>query len=354
MLAILLGLFALVNSELVLMSSLSLPTQSNYTIGYLATNNSSACRRISMFKFPAINSGTVNQMAINILSNPVLEPCNVGFSLFNLNGTQVGTTFLGTFADFVSRNASKLITVNVTSTWSLVNGLSYYFVIQTMNSQTSCNVSLPVGMQIGATGGITPAFALITDKGALNKPCGVTPWTVQNTFSGGYIQMRLTGSLITPSALPSASASVSPSAFVSASASASALASANASASVSASASASANVSASASVSASAFARVSASTSARVTASASASASTNASVPLNETSVKAIVSNTVPVGSIVGSVLGVAFIITIVVFLINIRRITLQARSPVSSKTIVVTNPTNGLMFEKSIRKMSV
>ena len=320
MITILLSLFALANSQItpiqriaiptgqvVLMSSIDLLTQSNYTIGYLTVNNSSACRRISMFKFPAINSGTVTQMVINTLSYPVPETCNIGFSLFYLNGTQVGTIFVGAFTDFMSRNTTELIIVNVTSTWSLVNGVSYYFIIQTTNTQASpCNIPLPVGMQIGPTGGITPAFALVVDKGPVNKPCGATPWTVQNVLNGGYIQMRLTGNLASPS--------------VSVSASALALALAK-------------NV----------------------------SSPTSTYIRMNTTvksqvNYKAGAPNTTPVGAIIGFILYITFIVIFVANVVNMRYHRIQAsRSPVSSKTVI--NPTNGLIHESynpSIRKISV
>jgi hypothetical protein len=111
---------------------------------------------------------------------------------------------------------------------------------------------------------------------------------------------------------------------------------------------------------ASAFARASVSASAR----ASATYAKNISSPTSTHShvntilnYQAAIPNATSAGAIISSVLLITFIVTFVAIVLNARYHKIQGARSHSSKTIIISNPVNGLIHESynhSIRKMSV
>ena len=183
-----------------IMNTASLPMQqpSIYPIGYLPpslinpASNASACRKVSMFKFPASASGTPSLLKLNFPPNPNPETCTIGLSLFNFqNNSQIGYTFMSPF------NTNTNNTVDVSkSMWSFVRGSLYYLQIQTSTNGPNCIVRLPYATQQlssgGAVGGTAPpTYAIVVSQGPLNQPCGSSPWTSVAALNGGYIPMEI-------------------------------------------------------------------------------------------------------------------------------------------------------------------
>lgn len=207
------------STQLTLMNSMGLAARQNFTIGYLPPEilqvgtNTSACHRISMFKFPCLNSGIAANMTIALLP-PVegqsIERCKIGFTLYSspspagagAGARQIGTPYLGAFTDIQIPLSQESITVNVSAnTWALVAGQDYYFVIQTYTwnmSGTHCLLQLPYGMDTAQP----PKYALVLQQGPTDKPCGTTPWTSIKALDGGFVSMAIT-------ALPSTGRNVS-------------------------------------------------------------------------------------------------------------------------------------------------
>jgi len=186
--------------SLPLMSSMNFPPQGNYSIGYLPPEiigtNVSACNRVSMFKFPALYSGVATSMVLNVLPAPMPMTCDIGFTLYNMAGTPIGNTFVGSFTNGPSQNPEQSMVVNVTTAnWLLTNGMTYYVTIQTFTWNTAgthCFMRFPWGMDTTSP----PKYALIVSQGPDNQPCGATPWTVKRALDGGYIHMSLIGNSI--------------------------------------------------------------------------------------------------------------------------------------------------------------
>ena len=209
MLLLVLGLIQSITAQPVqstIMNTASLLRQqpSIYPIGYLPpslinpTTNASACRKVSMFKFPASVSGTPSLLKLNFPPNPNPNPnpetCTLGLSLFNFqNNSQIGYTFMSSF------NTNTNNTVDVSkSMWSFVRGSLYYLQIQTSTNGPSCIVRLPYATQqvspgSGTAGGTAapPTYAIVVSQGPLNQPCGSSPWTSVAAIDGGYIPMEI-------------------------------------------------------------------------------------------------------------------------------------------------------------------
>ena len=200
-------------NQTILMSSLDLPIQGNYSIGYLpptmlGLTNSSACRRISMFKFPALGSGSIQTMSLNVIPETVRETCDIGVTLFNFPAqVQIGTQYIGAFTNTLASTPEESITVDVSSSrWNIVNGSQYYLTIQTFTWNSAggrCNMRIPWGLtSTGSVAGtiISPKYAVVVQQGPPDLPCGTTPWATSAALDGGYIHMRMTGFLdVSPS-----------------------------------------------------------------------------------------------------------------------------------------------------------
>jgi hypothetical protein len=208
-----------------LMNTMGLPPSGNYSIGYLpyittgvagsggatggATGgttvgtNMSACRRIQMFKFPALLSGTVTTITMNTLPSAGPEVCDVGFNLYTFSGNQqVGTTYIGAVS---STSATTGIPgngppafevssmVNVSSAgWYMTNGTVYYLTIQpfTWNrAGSACNMRVPYGLDTAKP----PHYTIVAQQGPVGTPCGASPWTTVAALDGGYIHMSIAG-----------------------------------------------------------------------------------------------------------------------------------------------------------------
>jgi len=187
-------------------------TTGNYSIGYLpsaalGTANSYACRRISMFKFPAAASGVASSLTVNVLPDTVSQACDIGVSLFTFpDSVQVGSQYVGAFSGAPTSQSEQPITVNVIgSNWSLLKGSEYYFQIQTSTWNTvgrPCSFRLPYGVDTA----IPPTYAVVAGQGPVNQPCGTTPWTTVSALDGGFLHMSL---VALPSATSSRTSSVS-------------------------------------------------------------------------------------------------------------------------------------------------
>jgi len=210
-----------------LMNTMPLPPIGNYSIGYLpaigtATGGAGgvtdmpACRRIQMFKFPALLSGIATMVTMNTLPSASPEVCDVGFNLYTFPGSQqVGTTYIGAVSSMGSTTSGSpgngppvyevSSTLNVSSAgWYITNGTLYYLTIQpfTYNSVGgACNIRLPYGMDTTRP----PRYAVVTQQGPIGQPCGVSPWTTVGAIDGGYIHMSIAGVPFT-SASPSQTA----------------------------------------------------------------------------------------------------------------------------------------------------
>jgi hypothetical protein len=204
-----------------IINTASLLTQqpSIYPIGYLPpslinpTSNASACRKVSMFKFPASASGTPSLLKLNFPPNPNPETCTMGLSLFNFqNNSQIGYTFMSPF----NTNANNTVDVSK-SGWSFVRGSLYYLQIQTSTNGPSCIVRLPYATQRlspgtggSAVGGtVQSTYAIVVSQGPLNQPCGSSPWTSVAAINGGYIPMEIWVQQAAP-ATPTASPTQTP------------------------------------------------------------------------------------------------------------------------------------------------
>ena len=211
-----------------LMSTLTLPTQGNYSIGYLPLSsspagsagpvNSSACRRISMFKFPALLSGTATSMTLNALPELIQETCDIGFTLYLFPSGNIVGTFVGAFTNLIGLREESM-TVDITSAkWSFVNGSLYYLMIQTFTWNTAgthCNMRLPWGLLSMGSGTANPGvgsnYAIVAQQGPNDQPCGTTPWVTQTAMDGGYIHMSIMGVMNTSSSTVTPSSTATPS-----------------------------------------------------------------------------------------------------------------------------------------------
>jgi len=220
-------------NQSIFMTTLNLPVQGNYSIGYVPVTiptllNSSACRRVSMFKFQAAATGTLMTMALNVLPeslkgiSDIGETCDIRITLFRFTDkVQVGSQYLSRFTNAISQNREELKMLDVSlSRWALVNTFEYYFTIEafTWNVQsTRCNIGLSWGSNPLSVGGAYSKFAIVLQQGAPDQPCGTTPWVTQNAIDGGYIRMRLTGIVSSlsqsqsPTPTPTSSATGTPS-----------------------------------------------------------------------------------------------------------------------------------------------
>jgi len=188
------------------MNTQGLRVTGNYSIGYVPSADISVCRRIQMFKFPALMPGSATILTMNTLA-PAL--CDVEFSLYSFtDNKQVGTTFVGAFKNtaFASgpgtvTTAETSTTLNVTSAnWQFSSGALYYLIIQTLTYNTSgvpCNLRIPYGMDTT----MPPKYAVVIQQGPVNQPCGSTPWTTAAALDGGYIHMTIFGLAPSPSPL---------------------------------------------------------------------------------------------------------------------------------------------------------
>ena len=187
-------------SSTILMNSMNFPPQGNYSIGYLPPEiigtNVSACNRVSMFKFPALYSGIATSMVLNVLPISMSMTCDIGFTLYDMAGTTIGNTFIGSFTNGPSQNPEQSMIANITTAnWLLANGTAYYVTIQTFTwntAGTQCFMRFPWGMDTTTP----PKYALIVSQGPDNQPCGATPWIVKKALDGGYIHMSLLGNSI--------------------------------------------------------------------------------------------------------------------------------------------------------------
>jgi len=337
-----------------LMNTGPLRVTGNYTIGYLAVDtNSSACKRIKMFKFPALMTGLATSLTLNVLPSAVQGICDTAFSLFNFNsGTQIGSTVVGAFSSTGSAGVASWFeisnTVNVTGAdWQLVSGSLYYMTIQTFSYNSigaPCNMRIPYGVSTISP----PSYALVIEQGPIGFPCGAAPWATVAALYGGYIHMSIGGlpmpmratfthgqiktpysDLISGSDTPSASASSTPSPSASSAPSASPTSSASPTPSPS------------------------------VTGSEKASSSpmltnliTISNTPVDTALAIAASSNSnVPTASIVGGVMGsiaiLALVLSIAAFKVSrslreqFVKYTLfkEARSPVSRDSVITLNP---------------
>ena len=156
-------------SQSVLMSSYPMLCQNNYTLGMYPIVGAPviggnitqlACRRISMFKFPAIATGSVQTMSVSVIPTGNPRSCMVGFTLFSfLNSQPIGIDYLAsiTIANTGSLLSEAITTLNVSSAnWNLVNNSVYYFTIQTFTYDSFggyCEVSVPLGIPTASTTG---------------------------------------------------------------------------------------------------------------------------------------------------------------------------------------------------------
>ena len=188
--------------SLMLMNTLQLRATGNYSIGYLPMQivgqfNSSACRRVGMFKFPAIATGLATTMTINVLPMAQLEMCDVGFNLYESDGNQIGNTFISPIrippinGGAAATEAS--IYVNVTSAnWLINSGIAYYLTIQTFTWDYAggrCNMRIPHGLDTS----VPSVYGILIQQGPADMPCGATPWTTVSTNYGGFIRMSISG-----------------------------------------------------------------------------------------------------------------------------------------------------------------
>jgi len=309
-----------------------------------------------MFKFPALATGTGIQMTLNALPTTIQQTCNIGFTLFTMDGTQVGSQYLGPFTNTLTSSLEKSISVNISSAgWSFINGTDYYLSIQTLtlNTQgTHCSMKIPYGTD----NSIPSKYALVYDQGPAGQPCGTTPWTTVTALDGGFIHMSIYGFPVTPSKTPSPSVSrapkpssyQSPSTSVSRSPSSSASRSPSPSASQTTSASASRSPSSSASRSPSSSASRSPSSSASQSPSVSAtqiykpSTPSYSPTPNAPPAYKTVDSVSTPpasqssiAGSVIGGIVGIGLLSSVAIMY---RKKTIsKSRSPISS--IIIPNP---------------
>jgi len=191
-----------VNSQLsygqvLLMNTLNFVPSGNFSIGYLPSAVlGQACRRVQMFKFPALTSGNAISISMNVLPAGTPEICDIGFNLYSVNsGQQIGDTFIGAFASGGGSGGANPAgsTLNITSAgWKMAMGNLYYVTIQTFTYNKAgnpCNMRLPYGLYR-----LAPSqYGLVTQQGPDGQPCGSTPWTTLNTLDGGFIHMRISG-----------------------------------------------------------------------------------------------------------------------------------------------------------------
>ena len=188
--------------QVLLMNTLNFVPSGNFSIGYLPSAVlGQACRRVQMFKFPALTSGNAISISMNVLPASTPEICDIGFNLYSVNsGLQIGDTFIGAFASSGGSGGTNPAgsTLNITSAgWKMAMGNLYYVTIQTFTYNKAgnpCNMRLPYGLYR-----LAPSqYGLVTQQGPDGQPCGSTPWTTLNTLDGGFIHMRISG-ITTPS-----------------------------------------------------------------------------------------------------------------------------------------------------------
>jgi hypothetical protein len=174
--------------------SLSIQPSSTYAIGYLPpsfinpTSNASACRRVSMFKFPSAASGTPSLLKLNFVPNPnpISDTCYIGLGLFDFqNNSQIGSAFIGQF----NVNANNTVDISK-SGWVFVRGSLYYLQVQAYTNGQSCIIRLPYNTQTSA-GTVSSTYSMVAQQGPLNQPCGSSPWATVATLNGGYIPMEI-------------------------------------------------------------------------------------------------------------------------------------------------------------------
>lgn len=217
---------------LMLVNTLQFRAITSYSIGYLppqivGLSNSSACRRVSMFKFPALSTGIATIMTMNVLPKPQPEICDIEFKLYGFSdGIQIGNSFIGSFSLPVSNGGASGgttnglavgMSVNVTrANWLINSGSHYYFSIQTFTWNSAggrCNMQIPYGMESTKP----PVYGLMIQQGPADMPCGATPWTNVATSDGGFIQMSISGNQLSQTPTPSPSAVAAPIVYSSAS-----------------------------------------------------------------------------------------------------------------------------------------
>lgn len=203
-------------SNTMLMTSLGLPVQRNYTIGYLSPDmlagtipaTASACRRVGMFKFPALMSGNASSMTLQITPTTPQAYCDIGFTLYTFPGAmQIGQEYLGAFSEF----QSSVVDVSRVG-WRFTAGLEYYFQIQTVTWDSTgtqhCILTLPWGVSTTQPS----LYALVVQQGPNEQPCGSTPWSLVDSLNGGFIQLAISAAPVTPTQTqtPSSSDSTTP------------------------------------------------------------------------------------------------------------------------------------------------
>lgn len=142
-----------------------------------------------MFRFSAGSSGQAGNLNMRFLQKPGKNDiCNIGISLYNTTGFQIGSTFIGAF-DVIPFDVSN-------NSWLFVSGGSYYVSIQTLPSGVlgnQCIVQVPWGQLAPSAGGTSMPYTFITQQGPDSQSCGASPWTTVATVYGGYIPFQLTG-----------------------------------------------------------------------------------------------------------------------------------------------------------------
>jgi len=337
----------------IIMDTLPMRALGNYSIGSLPYGlNSTACKRIGMFKFPALASGIASSITMNLLPT-VPATCTLSFNLYEYSKQiAIGYPLIGTFNTGGSVAGSAglgavSITVNASrANWLLSNGTIYYMVIQTATWNSAgmrCNMKVPYGLA-------APPYAVVIQQGPSDQPCDSNPWTTVTANDGGFIQMQITGAALsntptaTPSRTPVAPADVSPSCSITPSPSGSETPSP--SGSETPSPSGSMTPSPSGSITPSPSGSITPSPSGSITPMVSNSATT-AKVPINTTEqMQAAAAGSAAAGAIAGGVVGGLAVVGMVTAAIMILGNTAfkAARSPVSSNSVITMNPANQMM----------
>jgi hypothetical protein len=178
-------------SNYILMDSTQLSSQGNYPVGYVNVENTIACQRIGMFKFSALNTGIASSISFSKFS--IKNTCNIDIGLYIFkSGLLIGTKFIGPVSEeIISLDVSNL-------NWVLNRGTTYYLSIQsnTLNQPGNyCTMNLTCGLDK-----IFPSqYSIVAQKGLVGQSCDTTLWTNRGVANGGYIRMKITGTILSVS-----------------------------------------------------------------------------------------------------------------------------------------------------------
>jgi len=190
-------------APLIFSDTTTVPVIGNYTVGYINNTLQNRCQR-GITKFSASQTGTIDTLSTGLFSRINQENCGISFVLATFpDNVGIGNPLLTSNLTISRPGTYEFLTFNASSvSWTVVAGMNYTLTILPLVQR--CMFDVFYGR---------PGFPYVFygEYGPKEQPCGAVPWVNEIPDEGFAMQLKLTGyASASPSNLPTASSTVTP------------------------------------------------------------------------------------------------------------------------------------------------